>query len=95
MGGDTRFESSLGDVKHSKAYYERKAREAEEKMKRSLAYRDREYRRMLGVTEDTPLPKRLGQTEATSSKGRRRKFERKGKAKARNTTMKRAIRNVK
>lgn len=93
MGGDTRFESALGDVKHSAAYYERKAVAVKPRV--NLKARDAEYRRMLGVSETGPLPKRLGETTASNTgKGRRGRLVRKVRNKARNSTMKKAMGNV-
>lgn len=91
--GDTRFESALRDVKHSKAYHERKSAAARPRV--NLKALDIEYRRMLGVPGGEELPKRIGVTSPSSTgKGRRGRLVRKVKNKSRNTTMKKAISNV-
>lgn len=56
---------------------------------------DAEYRRMLRVDEDSPLPTRMGTTSPSSTgKGRRGRMVRKVRNKGRNTTMKKAMSNV-
>lgn len=92
-GGDTRFESAQGDVKHSKNY---KKRQAARRPRINLKERDAQYRRALGLSETAPLPSILGTVPMSNngSKGRRRKFERTAKYRARNTTMKAALKNV-
>lgn len=84
-------------MKHSAAYYERKAAEAKLNavQKVDLSRLDAEYRRMLGVREGAPLPKDMGTTSPSSTgQGRRGRLVRKVRNKARNTTMKQAMRNV-
>lgn len=92
-GGDTRFESAQGDVKHSKNY---KKRQAARRPRINLKERDAQYRRALGLSETAPLPSSLGTVPLSNngSKGRRRKFERTAKYRARNTTLKAALKNV-
>lgn len=93
-GGDTRFESAQGDVKHSKNYKKRHA--AARRPRINLKERDAQYRRALGLSETAPLPSSLGTVPLSNngSKGRRRKFERTAKYRARNTTLKAALKNV-
>ena len=80
-------------MKHSKAYYERKAAEAKPRV--DLKALDAEYRRMLGIREGAELPKDMGTTSPSSTgKGRRGRLVRKVKNKSRNTTMKKAMGNV-
>src|SRR5690606_29733534 len=92
-GGDTRLESAQGDVKHSKNY---KKRRAARRPRINLKKRDAQYRPALGLSETAPLPSSLGAVRMSNngSKGGRRKSERTPKYRARNTTMKAALKNV-